>query len=248
VAWDISHIKQMERARADFMHALSHDMKSPISAIKGWTELIERGNGHGTDIAKFTDRIRHTADTTLAMIDQLLDIASLNEAPRLHLAPCDLDEIVAKAISDVEGAATAKAIEIHLTLTGKPRRVMGDRSRLYRSTLNLLDNAIKYSPPNTSVSVVLNYRDGVELSICNGGPGIPEEDLPHVFEKFFRGVAAAGSIKGAGLGLATVQAAIEAHGGTITVRNSPDSGAEFSIKLPARAMMDAPSRTTAGSI
>src|SRR5262249_28216799 len=140
VARDISHIKQLEQSRTEFIHGLSHDLKGPLSSIKGWAQLLERGQDLDTQPIRFVSRIATASDNAINMIEQLLDIASLNEVPTLHLAPCDLDEIVNTAVSDLEGAAQAKSIPIEVKISGKPQPTMGDRSRLYRSIQNLLDN------------------------------------------------------------------------------------------------------------
>jgi signal transduction histidine kinase len=136
---------------------------------------------------------------------------------------------------DLEGAALEKSIALDLRLVGNPFQIEGDSTRLYRCVLNLVDNAIKYSPDGTQVSVFVIYgkHGGTIVKVRDEGPGIPEEELPHIFERFVRGQRDKHASEGIGLGLAIAQATAKAHGGEISARNADTGGAEFIFSLPA---------------
>ena len=139
---------------------------------------------------------------------------------------------ISDAINDVEGSAKSKKIQVLFTEEGDSYPIMADARRIYHMALNLLDNAVKYSPPNTQISVKLSCSDEqILLVVRDQGEGIPEKDLPRLFDKYYRGDKA--KIQpGVGLGLSVVWAIADAHGGWVSARNMPDEGAEFTVTLP----------------
>jgi K+-sensing histidine kinase KdpD len=230
---DITYVKKLEQARAEFVNALSHDLKGPLSSIKGWAGLIEKTNPSDTKNVAFSNRIVKASDSLLEMITQLLDIALLSEVPQSYHVSCDMGDIVKRAIADSEGAALAKSMKVDSQQIGTPYLIKGDASRLYRSILNLIDNAVKYAERDTRVLVTLTYSDSqVAVQVRDDGPGIPEAELPHLFDRYFRGKKSKDSESGVGLGLVMVQATAKAHGGEVSVRNVKGHGAEFTISLP----------------
>jgi signal transduction histidine kinase len=234
VMQDMTYVKQLERARVEFAQALTHDLKSPLTSIRAWSQLLESHAELEGPVATFPDRIVKASQRMLLMIEQLLDIALLTESPESQYVPCDLVRVVTRAVEDLEGAALAKSISLDFKTTGKPYKVKGDEIRLYRSTLNLIDNAIKYSPDDTKVEVGLIFDDkNVVIRIRDHGEGIPKEDLHHLFDKYYRGQQMHGPQSGVGLGLSLVRITAEAHEGVAAVRNAKGGGAEFTITLPA---------------
>jgi len=219
---------------AELNHALAHDLRGLMASISGYAELLKMGGNLGERDSRFVANIVTTAKKMMHMIDQMLDIAMLNESPQMSSAPFDLSETVATAIGDLEGAALARSVTLDMEINGRPYLLDGDSIRLYRSVLNLIDNAIKYSPEDTEVTVTVNYgKENVTVSVRDRGPGIPKDDLPRLFEKYFRGKQMTGAEVGTGLGLHMVQATVAAHAGTVTARNLDGDGAEFTITLPA---------------
>lgn len=235
VMQDMTYIKRLEQTRAEFVHALSHDLKGPLTSIKGWTMLIRQTGVPLNELAeKFLGRISASADTVLRMIGQLLDIALLSDAPLTVMSDCDLVELAHRAVSDLEGAALVRGIKVDMSINGEPFAVHGDANRLYRSVLNLVENALKYSPDGAWVKVILDFtEDALNIIVQDSGPGISSADLPHVFERYFRGEQALSTKAGIGLGLSLVQATIKAHGGTVSARNADEGGAELKVTLPA---------------
>lgn len=234
VMQDMTYVKQLEEARVEFAQALTHDLKSPLTSIRAWSQLLESHAHLEGPVATFPDRILKASERMLLMIEQLLDIALLTESPESHYIPCDLVRVINRAMGDLEGAALAKSITLESKITGTPYQVMGDEIRLYRSTLNLIDNAIKYTSDETKVLVELVFDDkNTIIRVRDHGPGIPKEDIAHLFDKYYRGQQKQSEQSGIGLGLTLVRITAEAHGGAAAVRNAEGGGAEFSITLPA---------------
>jgi two-component system, OmpR family, phosphate regulon sensor histidine kinase PhoR len=234
---DITYVKQLERDRADFMHVLSHDLKSPLTSIKGFAQLLEKVIKMDERAERYIGRIVAASDRMLEIINQMLQVARADTVETVR-QPCDLAQVVAQALAEVEGAALHKEIKIVFTQAGASYSILGDPARLYHMALNLVDNAIKYSPPGTQVTVRLAFSpEAITFQVQDEGPGIPEQELARVFDKYYRG-AQANLQPGAGLGLSVVWAIAQAHGGRAMVRNGERGGAEFTVTLPGSLRLD----------
>ena len=231
---DITYVKQLEKDRSEFMHMLSHDLKNPLMAVTGYAGLLERTENLGEKGERFLTEINVAADRMLEMITHLLDTVAQDEAIQLVQEEMDLQDTIAQVVRDTEGSALPKSIQVTSVVEGAPYHINGDSVRLYHMVLNLVDNAIKYSPDFTEVIVTTRYGDEkLVVQVADQGPGIPEKDLPHVFDKFFRGIQEGLPTKGSGVGLSAVKGIVTAHKGTIKVENLPDRGALFTVELPA---------------
>lgn len=233
---DITYVKQLEKDRSEFMHMLSHDLKNPLMAVTGYANLLERTETLGEKGKRFLDEINVAADRMLDMITQLLDTVAQEEAVQPAQERVDLEEIGARVLRDTAGSALAKSIAVTAVCQGTPYPINGDGLRLYHMILNLVDNAIKYSPENTQVTLTTTYGQSPDapllIQVADQGHGIPEKDLPHVFDKFFRGIQEGMASKGSGVGLSAVKGIVTAHRGTIRVENLPQGGALFTVELP----------------
>jgi K+-sensing histidine kinase KdpD len=230
---DITYVKQLEEDRSEFMHMLSHDLKNPLMAVTGYANLLERTETLGETGQRFLSEINVAADRMLDMITHLLDTVAQDDAIMLAQEVVDVEEIVVQVLRDTEGAALPKSITVTAVCEGAPFKINGDSLRLYHMILNLVDNAIKYSPQKTNVSLVTAYsEDGLLIRVADEGHGIPEKDLPRVFDKFFRGIQEGLPTKGSGVGLSAVKGIVTAHQGTIHVENLPECGAQFTVALP----------------
>ena len=231
---DITYVKQLEEDRSEFMHMLSHDLKNPLMAVTGYANLLERTEALGETGQRFLGEINVAADRMLEMITQLLDTVAQDEAIQLAHDTVAMEETVAQVMRDTEGAALSKSIKVTAVTQGAPYKINGDDLRLYHMVLNLVDNAIKYSPEETEVTVSISYgKESLVIQVADQGPGIPEKDLPRIFDKFFRGVQEGLSTKGSGVGLSAVKGIVAAHNGQIRAENLPEKGAQFTVELPA---------------
>jgi len=242
---DISPIKELERQKDAFLAAASHDLKNPLTAIKARAQILQRQAARmpGQDGHRVIDGLRaidQTATRLTAMINELLDVARLQMGRPLLLdrQPTDLAELARQVTAELQPSTDRHDIEIK----APPDPILGlwDRARLERVVSNLVSNAIKFSPEGGRVSLVVRgeERDGepwVALQVHDEGVGIPAEDVPRIFERFYRGSNVAGAIEGTGLGLAGSRHIVEQHGGQLLVESQQGHGSVFTLLLPARA-------------
>lgn len=213
-------------------YALSYDLKNLIKSVVGYTGLLQ-SYSLDEETADLTDQLFFTGNRLSQLAEKLIEITALSEDPRLNMEPCDLIEVVNRALEEMQAPADIKSTQLSFQLIGDPYLIYGDSSYLYRSILHLLDNAIKYSPRGAEVNVaIVFWHNNVTIRVRDTGPGIPEEDLPHLFDRYYRGKGSADSQAGMGLGLEFVRTTAESHRGTLTARNAQDQGAEFVITLP----------------
>ncbi len=239
---DVSAQAALEREKDDFLAAVSHDLKSPVAAVQGTVQLLRAEATQTGGIAPERlharlDRIEHANTRMNGMLDQLLDLArlSLDRPLELDLRPTDLVALTRRVI-DEHQSTTARH---RLSLETSEADLIGnwDAQRLERVVNNLLENAIKYSPAGGSVILRLRRnRDAPNaeavLQVADQGVGIKAEDLPNVFERFWRGANVRGTIPGTGIGLSAVHQIVQRMGGTIEVESRAGSGSTFSVRLP----------------
>jgi len=232
---DISQQRLLERQKDDFLSAVAHDLKTPLTVIRGMTQLIARDIRRGTvqpdaRVFEHLDTITATTSRMTAMINGLLDLTRLEvtDALQLDRVRVDLVEVVRAAVAE-QAHHSRHSIEVQAR---GPVEGYWDRHRLARVAGNLLGNAIRYSPHGGTITCTA-AREGetAVLAITDNGIGIPADDLPHIFDRFYRGSNTEG-IDGAGIGLAGVRAIVEQHGGWITVESGSHGGSTFTVRLP----------------
>jgi signal transduction histidine kinase len=228
-------VKQLEADRSDFMHALSHDMRNPLTSIIGYVQVMERSIPADEAQRTYLGRIRMSADRMLEMVNQLLQTVDSDTVEKLDRQPADLVKIVSSVIQDVEGVALGKEIKVKYRQEGEPYPVLVDETRLYHAILNLVQNAVKYSPEESEVQVSLTFYDEeTVLRVIDQGPGIPQDEIDFIFEKYYRGST---NQPGSGLGLSVVRSIVNAHAGSVSAGNGVDGGAVFTLTLPASARL-----------
>lgn len=216
-----------------FLADASHELRTPLTSIRGYTELFELGmSERPDDLARSMTHLRSEAARMERLVDDLFLLAQLDHERPLAREPVDLADVAARAVD----TARLRPSEHPVTLdVPGPVAVDGDDFRLRQVVDNLVTNALTHTPPGTPVTVRV-AAEGVDavLEVADRGPGIPPDELPHVFEPFHRvDPSRARSTGGAGLGLAIVEAVVHAHGGTVTARPGADgSGAVFEVRLP----------------
>jgi two-component system sensor histidine kinase MprB len=203
----------------------SHELRTPLTAARANVDLVREGKLPPGEDKHALDDAATELDSLTTLVSDLVEL-SRGEERKLRVEEVQLDDLVASAVEREKTRAPERTFITSLT----PTLVNVDAVLVERAVLNLLDNAVKYSPPGAPIEVTV--RDG-EVVVEDHGPGIAEEDMPRVFDRFYR-AAAARAKPGSGLGLAIVREAAEAHGGRATVESSP-GGARFRLSLPATA-------------
>jgi signal transduction histidine kinase/ActR/RegA family two-component response regulator len=224
------------RAKDEFLGLLSHELRTPLNAILGWTRMLSTGNLGEEAFARAIETIDRNARLQARLIEDMLDVSRIISGKlRLDAQPVDLTTVINAAVDTSRPAADAKEIRIQIVLDYGAGSVLGDPVRLQQVVWNLLSNAIKFTPKRGRVQVQLErVNSHLEITVSDTGPGIDEEFLPFVFDRF-RQADSSSSKKygGLGLGLAIVRHIVELHGGTVEAGNRKDGeGATFSVKLP----------------
>ncbi len=231
---DLTEVQRVDQVRRDFVSNVSHELRTPLASIRALIETIEVGGVDPGDQAGFLARIRQQVDRLTALVNELLDLSRI-ESGAIDLRPEDvaLGEVIAEAASLLRTETDARGITIGCPARGEGV-VEADRASLLRMVSNLLDNAIKYSPPGGVIHVTVTDEGAlVALHVRDEGPGIPEPEVPRVFERFYKGEQSRAD-SGTGLGLAIVKHLVRAHGGTAAVTSREGQGAEFTVRLPKR--------------
>lgn len=222
----LAGLEESRRAQRQLVADASHELRTPLTSLRTNLEVLGQPNGLTT-----RDRERLRADVLAQLteltelVGDLMELARADEPQALQREDLRLDELLAHAVE--RARRHAPGVEFGMEL--QPSIVSADRARLDRAVGNLLDNAAKWSPPGSRVDVRVG---GGEITVRDHGPGIAPEDLPHVFDRFYRAASARGG-DGSGLGLAIVRRAAEAHGGHVSAEAAPGGGALLRLSLPA---------------
>jgi two-component system phosphate regulon sensor histidine kinase PhoR len=234
---DISSARTVERLKEDFLSSVTHDLRTPLASIKGFAETMLRDDRMPEETREeFTTIICNESSRLQDMIEDLLDLRRMEEG-QIDLSPAtfNIRNLVREVVQSSQPIFFyPRDIEVKLEWYGdRNRQVRGDVGMVSRAIRNVLSNAAKYSPRHSTVRVHgADRADRVELEVIDEGPGIPPEDLPHLFEKFYRGSRHVRRTQGTGLGLAIVKHIIESHGGVVTASNLPERGTCIRIVLP----------------
>ncbi len=225
--------REATRAREQVMAVVSHDLKTPLAALMMGAQLIEKlapAAGSGRELRRTTVTVLRTAERMRRLVHDLVDLSSIDAGGlAVHPARSDAAAIAAEAVEGLRGRALDRGIGLDLAVADPPP-VHCDRDRVLQVLENLVANAIQVSEGGARVQVAV-WSTGEEVVFCvrDRGPGVPAEDLPHVFERWFRGRA---RYPGSGLGLAIAKTIVTAHGGSIWVESREGEGAAFSFALP----------------
>ncbi len=234
-----SHLAEVNQLKDYFLSQASHELKTPITTIRGQTQLVLRrlarspqGVPEQLSLPTHLEQIEEQTRCLQTLIEDLLDISSLNSGKiPLRLTQCDLSALCNKVIED-QRALSGRRIE--LELPSEPLILQADAQRLTQVIINLVSNAVKYSPENSVIRVCASQdMQNIILMFHNAGPAIPQEQKIHIFEPFYRTPEAArSSIQGSGLGLAISKDIVERHEGQIWVESSEAGGTTFFVRLP----------------
>ncbi|HYR27489.1 MAG TPA: ATP-binding protein, partial [Thermoanaerobaculia bacterium] len=224
------------RAKDEFLATLSHELRTPMTAVLGWARMLKMGL-EPNDVQEAVDAIERSATVQMDLIEDILDMSRIMAGKmRIETAPVDLRAVADAAIATVRPVAAAKNIEILTSYPADAPAVAGDGARLQQVAWNLVVNAVKFTPAGGTVIVrVASTSDTVVLAVRDTGIGIPRGFLPHVFEPFRQQDSSTTRAHGGiGLGLAIVRSLVELHGGRITAESEGEGhGATFTVELPA---------------
>jgi two-component system phosphate regulon sensor histidine kinase PhoR len=230
---DISDYKKLEKLKNEFVQTVSHDLRSPLTAVLGYVGLIERVGPVNEQQMEFIRQALAGVETIRHMLDKLLELQRIEAG-----LDSQVENVVAQSL--LEQAADALDFQINrrkqiliLDLPDEPVVLHGNSIRFRQVFDNLIDNASKYSPEGGEIRITAEGEDGVIIvQISDSGLGILGEEMPHIFEQFYRGSNALEQTAGAGLGLSIVKSVVESYEGRIWVESTPGEGTTFTVVLP----------------
>lgn len=233
---DVTQLKELDRLKSEFVSVVSHDLRSPLTAILGYVQLLERAGPLNDMQKEFVGRVQASVANITSLIGDLLDLGRLEAGLDLTLAPCQPDEILLELVEELQPNIQAKHLKLSLDMPEESVNVTGDRNRLHQAFSNLIGNAIKYTPEGGRISLRAKAQDGqIIIQVSDTGIGIAPADQPYVFDKFFRAENATESHEGTGLGLSIVKSVVERHHGRIWVTSELGKGTTFTVVLPTNA-------------
>ncbi|HMM28819.1 MAG TPA: ATP-binding protein [Aggregatilineaceae bacterium] len=234
VMQDITHLKELDRIKSEFVTTVSHDLRSPLTAILGYLELLRRSGPFNSNQEDFARRIVNSVQSITTLINDLLELGKIEAGFDQDRELAALGPIIESAVSERQHEWEAKQQALGVALAGDLPPVLGHPLRLRQLVSNLLENAIKYTPNGGQVSLSLESNgDFLVLRVSDSGIGIPQQDQPYIFDKFYRTEQAIDEYKGTGLGLSIVKSIVEQHQGRIWVDSEVGKGSTFTVMLPA---------------
>jgi two-component system, OmpR family, phosphate regulon sensor histidine kinase PhoR len=236
VLHDITELKRADQIRRDFVANVSHELRTPLTAIRGYVEALSERDADPEESPRFLEIImRHTLRME-RLVKDLLRLARLDAGQEvLEVADCDVRRLVQSVASDLEPALDGRGQRVDIDIPADVDTVRADPAKLHDVLRNLVANASTYSPEQSAITIrACRDREFIALTVEDDGPGIPEDDLSRVFERFYRvDKSRARDPGGTGLGLAIVRHLVELHGGRVVAANRPSGGAQFIIFLRA---------------
>ncbi len=231
---DITYLKEIDRMKNDFVNTISHDLRSPLTAVLGYTELIERVGPLNEQQRIFLGRIRTSVENITALVNDLLDLNRLEAGFDTRRERVHLDALLSYSLDLLRPLIDQKGLQLDVKITSPLPVIRGNPLRLRQMLENLLGNAIKYTPSGGRIEISLYPQDSqVVFKISDTGPGIPPEEQSRIFEKFYRASNVATESSGFGLGLAIVRSIVENHHGRVWVESALGKGTTFYVVLPA---------------
>lgn len=232
---DIAKLEKLERVRSEFLGNVSHELRTPIFALQGMLETLLHGALEDPTVShEFVARALHNARRLNSLLTDLIEISRIESGDmKMSFRYFDIGDLMQQTLGEMRGLADQKRITLTLRAPEPGVEALGDRDRLKQALVNLIDNAIKYTPEGGAVEASFERRDGkVDIRITDNGVGISPEHLARIFERFYRvDKERSREAGGTGLGLAIVKHIIEAHGSSVGVESSPGKGSTFYFSL-----------------
>ncbi len=239
IAREITERKKLEQQKTDFYAMVSHDLKSPLTVILGYTQLLMAGNRLDDETREVISTIHDSGEKVNSLVESFLTISKAEAGKMtLDLSPTDVPEALREAGRGFEKTFKKKGLSFKIEMEDGLPKALLDRKLLQRAVSNLLQNAANYTPTGGEITMKAEPvreagGDFIVISVVDSGKGIPAEESEIIFEKYYRSPRTAG-IKGTGLGLAIVKAVAEAHGGRVELASEPGTGSNFRLFLPVR--------------
>jgi PAS domain S-box-containing protein len=239
VMQDITALKQIDRMRSQLLGTAAHDLKNPLNAIRLGADLLNDAELSDQQ-RKALNMMQRATDSMTNLITGLLETIRVESTSNVSYEPFQMNDLIRRAMEDLKPLSDARNQTVEFIPPDESVLIMGDTNRLNSVMSNLLSNAIKFSQDGATIKVKVRWdEEEVIVSVVDNGPGIPEDEIPRVFEHLFRGRITVSDpnnpIEGTGLGLALAKTVIEQHGGRIWVTSKENEGSTFSFSLPKEA-------------
>ena len=230
---DISYLKELDRLKSDFVHTVSHDLRSPLTAVLGYAELIERMGPLSENQSEFLHRLQGSVQHITNLINELLDLERLEAGFDTRREIIQLEDVLKYTLDMFETQVKKKSLELAVDVPSHTLPLLANPIRIRQMLDNLVGNAIKYTPSEGHIHVSISMQEKqVVFEIQDTGPGISQEDQNRVFEKFYRATTAPEGVSGSGLGLAIVKSIVDSHQGRVWVESTVGKGSKFVVLLP----------------
>jgi signal transduction histidine kinase/DNA-binding response OmpR family regulator len=239
---DITHLKELDQMKTEFVSTVSHDLRSPLTSILGYAQMLKTIGPLNQNQQMFVERIGRGVNQITELIDDLLDIGKIEAGLDMEMIPCDVAAMTEDVVEQLKGMAAGKSQNLAYHNQSGTALVLGNDLRLRQVISNLIGNAVKYTPEGGEINVTTRSENSTLLfSVVDNGIGIPPADLPYIFDKFYRVESdETAEIQGTGLGLSISKSVVEKHGGRIWVESALGKGSIFHVGLPLFEEADPP--------
>lgn len=234
----VAQLEELDRAKSEMMATLNHEIRTPLTSIRGYLELVIQGEG-GTIPLEAGELLRvaeHNADRLGSLVDDMLTMSRLDAgATTPERQPIDLGALLYRVVASLQPFATSRRVALDVDELGASPMVIGDETQLERAFTNVTQNALKFTPAGGSVGIEVGREvDTIVVRVIDTGMGIPEKEMSQLFGRFYRASnAQRGAVPGSGLGLAIVRSLVRAHNGDISISSAVDVGTTVRVELPA---------------
>jgi len=232
----VSHELELARMKSDFVSTVSHEFKSPLTSIRQLAEMLQSGRVPSEERRqKYYDVLLEQSERLALLTDNILSLSKIEEGrAEFAFESTDVSTLLTEVVSSIQDRVRHEGFDIGLNVEGALPLIAVDRTALSQAVANLIDNAIKYSGDSRRISVSASVEEqSLAIAVQDFGVGIKKEDIPRLFERFYRGGdELTRTVKGSGLGLTLVREIVAAHRGKVHVESEPGKGSVFSIRLP----------------
>ena len=230
---DITYLKKLDRIKSDFVNTVSHDLRSPLTAIMGYVDLIERVGPVNKMQSDFIRRVQVSVQNITSLVDDLLNLGRIEAGFDSGKDVIQLDAMIKRELENMENEIKLKKQRVELDVKPGTPKTLGNAVQIRQLLNNIISNAVKYTPESGTLKIKLETeKDQLVFQVTDNGVGIPPVDLPFIFDKFYRASNISPDIGGTGLGLSIVKSIVDAHKGRVWVDSTVGSGSTFTVVLP----------------